>query len=189
MVPVRESEARVNDPAVTPRVLVPEEALRLRVRAIADQINADYDGRELSIVCTLGGATVFCADLMRHLKVPARLLFMSFSGYGGPAGKSGEVRIHLDIAEPLEGRHVIVLEGAVISGRTPWYVVEMLKLRQPASIRFGTLLLKRASLKVPLPLDYVGFEIADQGIAIGYGMGHDAGHRSLPYIAAIDSPH
>jgi hypoxanthine phosphoribosyltransferase len=179
----------VSDSAVAPRVLVAEEALRARVRALADQINADYAGRELSIVCTLGGAAVFCADLVRHLTVPARLLFMSFAGYGGPAGKSGEVRVHMDLAEPLEGRHVLLLEGAVISGRTPLYVVEMLKLRQPASLRFGTLLLKRASLKVPLPLDYVGFEIADEGIAIGYGMGHEAGQRSLPYIAAVDSTH
>lgn len=177
----------MSDVASQFRVLVSEETIRARVREIAEQINADYAGRELSIVCTLGGATVFFADLVRHLTVATRHLFMGFSGYGGPAGRSGEVRVHMDVAEPLEGRHVLLLEGAVISGRTPRYVVELLKLREPASLRFATLLLKRASLKVPLPLDYVGFEIADEGIAIGYGMGHDAGHRSLPYIAAIDS--
>ena len=171
------------------RTLFSEAQLQKRVSELATQINADYAGQELSIVCTMGGATVFFADLARRLTVPTRHLFMSFSGYGGPAGRSGEVRIHMDLAEPLEGRHVLLLEGAVISGRTPRYVLEMLKLREPASLRFGTLLLKRASLKVPLPLDYVGFEVEDQGIAIGYGMGHDAGQRSLPYIAAVDSPH
>ncbi|HVL68410.1 MAG TPA: phosphoribosyltransferase family protein [Vicinamibacterales bacterium] len=170
-----------------PKILIASDALRQRVAELAQQISADYEGRDLTIVCTLGGAVVFFADLVRQLTIPARHVYMGFSAYGGGGGKSGEARVYLDVAEPLEGRHVLVLDGTVISGRTPHYILELLQRRQPASLKFCTLLLKRGSLRAPLPLDYVGFEVPDEGFAVGYGMGQDPAHRWLPYIGTVSA--
>jgi hypoxanthine phosphoribosyltransferase len=168
----------------TPAVLIDESRLARRVSELAAEISADFAGRDLVLICTLGGATVFYADLARQLTVPASHLFLGFRSYPGKAGTAGEVQITQDLSEPLEGRHAILLEGTIVSGRTPQYIMDLLRRRQPASLKLCTLLLKRDSLRVPLQADYIGFELPNEHMAIGYGMGHGAGERGLPYIGA-----
>ena len=136
-------------------------------------------------MCALGGATLFFGDLVRQLTVPAHHQFLGFSSYPGRSSASGEVRFTLDLSEPIEGRHVVLLEGTVVSGRTPAYIMDVLRRRGPASLRLCTLLLKRRNLRVPLEPDYVGFEIDADGMAVGYGMGHSPAERGLPYIATV----
>lgn len=162
-----------------PNVLVPEHRLQQRVTELASQISDDYRGKELTLVCTLGGSVVFVADLMRRLSVPFTCTFLHTSSYSDATG--GEVRIVLDTLEPIQGRDLIVFEGAVVTGLTLGYVVDWLQLRRPASLCCCALIVKRKTLKVDLPLRYVGFEI-DEGYAVGYGIAHQGRFRGLPYI-------
>jgi hypoxanthine phosphoribosyltransferase len=162
--------------------LIPEDRLRQRVAELAAAIDRDYEGKTLTAVCTLGGSAMFFADVMRQVRVPAVHLFLGFASYPGRAGASGEVRITHDLAEPIEGRDVLLFEGAIVSGRTPAFVIEWLRLRCPSSLRLCTLLVKPGSLKTRLQIDYTGFEIEDRFMAVGYGIGHEPGERGLGYI-------
>jgi hypoxanthine phosphoribosyltransferase len=161
-------------------VLIAEDRLQQRIAEIARQISADYAGREVTLVCTLAGSVIFVADLIRQLTIPAACTFLHTATYGTPA--SGEVRIVLDTSDPLEGRHLIVFEGAVVTGSTLKYVMDWLQLRRPASLRCCALIVKRQSLKVDVPVEYVGFEL-NEGFAVGYGIAHRGRFRGLPYIA------
>lgn len=163
-----------------PKILIEEETIRERVRALADLINADYADRTLDVVCLINGASIFCADLVRHIRLPMRHHSLGFSSYASPS-PSGEVRVTLDVAEPLHGRDVLLVEGVVVSGRTPRYVTEMLRLRQPASIELCALAVKPKSLSVDLPVKYKAFEFGSQ-IVVGYGVGTGR-ERALPYLA------
>lgn len=150
-------------------ILYTEEQINQRVIALASQISADYVGKTLDIVCLINSASLFCADLVRHLTVKTQLHFLGFSSYPA-ANPSGEIRITLDVNEPLYERHVLVVEGIVVSGRTPRYVMDAIGLRQPASLAMCALGVKAAQLSVKLPLKYVGFELGSE-IAVGYGIG------------------
>jgi hypoxanthine phosphoribosyltransferase len=163
-----------------PKVIVTEERLMARVRELASQITSDYAGRELDVVCLINGASIFTADLVRHIHVPIRQHYLGFTSYS-ESNASGEVRVTLDVAEPLHGRHVLVVEGIVISGRTPAYVMEMLRLRGPVSLEMCALGIKPKTLAVNLAVRYAGFELGPE-FAVGYGIGHGA-ERSLPYLA------
>ncbi len=160
-------------------ILFSEEILRGKIVELGRRITADYADREIDLVCLINGASTFCADLVRHIGVPVRQHYLGFTSYP-EIPKSGEVRITLDIAEPLQGRHVLVLEGIVVSGRTPKYIVEMLKLRQPASIALCALATKPAVLAVDLPVQYSAFQLTSE-IAVGYGVGKGA-ERALPNL-------
>jgi hypoxanthine phosphoribosyltransferase len=161
------------------RILVSEAQLKSRVRELGTRISQDYDGRELDVVCLINGASTFNADLVRHIDVPIRQHYLGFSSYS-KGNSSGEVRVTLDVAEPLHGRHVLVVEGIVISGRTPAYVMEMLKLRGPASIEMCALGFKPMTLSAKFAIRYAGFELGPE-FAVGYGIGHGP-ERSLPYL-------
>lgn len=151
-----------------------------RVLALAHQINEDYAGRSIDIVCLINSAMVFCADIVRHLTVPTRIHKMGFSSYP-KANLSGEVRITLDVADSLQGRDVLVVEGILVSGRTPKYILDILRLRQPASLCLCALGVKRQMLAVDLPLAYTAFEFGKE-IVVGYGIGEEA-EMALPYLA------
>ncbi len=166
-------------------VLISEDRIRQRVQELAREISLAYAGLELHLVCTMGGAGMFFVDLVRQLDVPTRQHYLAFTSFG--KGTSGEARITLDVAEPLEGRHVLLVEGVIVSGRTPRYILEMMKLRQPASVALCTLILKRTSLAVDLAVPHVGFELGSE-IATGYGIGLGP-ERALPHIVDASSAH
>jgi hypoxanthine phosphoribosyltransferase len=163
------------------RQYISEDEIRDRVTAIARQIDEDHAGTSLDVVCLLGGGSVFCADLLRLLTVPTRSHPFGFMSY--PKGSpSGEVRITLDVGEPLHGRHVLVVEGIVVSGRTPRYVLDMLRVRKPASLKLCALGIKPHALAADLEIAYRAFEFGDE-IVVGYGVGE--GHeKALPYLAS-----
>jgi hypoxanthine phosphoribosyltransferase len=145
------------------------QIIQARVSALAREISADYAGRELHVVCLINGAMTFCADLVRQITVPTYQHALGFSSYSG-APPSGEVRVTLDVAEPLQRQHVLVVEGIVVSGRTPKYVMDLLRLRQPASLAMCALGRKAKAIAVDLEVRYVAFEFGDE-IAVGYGVG------------------
>ena len=161
------------------KTLYDADAISDRVAIVADQINRDYFGREIDIVCLTNAAIPFTSDLMRLLVVPARLHTLAFTSYS-PATMSGEVRITLDIDESLYGRHVIMVEGMVISGRTPLYLMNLLRLRQPLSLELCAIGSKPAELSVDLVIKYCLFSFENEWVA-GYGIGKGL-ERVLPNL-------
>lgn len=150
-------------------VITSEEKIRERVVEVAKQISADYAGKTVDLVGMLNGASFFCVDLARQLTVPARLHWFGFTSY--PQGNStGEVRITLDVTEPLHGRDVILVEGIVVSGRTPKWLMDSFAMRQPKSLALCALGKKPKQITVDMPIRYCGFEFEDE-MAVGYGIG------------------
>lgn len=156
-----------------------EQQIAARVAELASQINEDYAGKTVDVVYMLNGASVFCADLIRQLRVPLRLHPFGFVSYP-QAAASGEVRITLDVAQPLNGCDVLLVEGIVVSGRTPAYIADVLRRRGPASIALCAVGVKRKSLAVELPVKYAAFELENE-IAVGYGIG-DGAEKALPFL-------
>jgi len=154
----------------SPTVLVSAAELNERLEKLAYEISRDYAQREIDLVCLSNSAMFFTADLARLIQVPVRLHLLAFVSYP-KALQSGEVRITLDVAEPLEGRHVLLVEGMVISGRTPLYLMNMLCLRNPASIEICAIGLKPKQLAVDIPVKYRLFDFDQEWVA-GYGIGH-----------------
>lgn len=165
-------------------ILVQPDALKQKVRELGEQISADYEGRDLLLVCVLKGAVFFLADLMRAIRIPCEVDFMAVSSYGSATDSSGVVRILKDLDRPIAGRDVLIVEDIVDSGLTLQYLLRNLGAREPASLEVCALLTKPERRKVELPTRYVGFEIPDRFV-IGYGLDHAELHRNLPYVAAL----
>jgi hypoxanthine phosphoribosyltransferase len=170
----------------TGEILVQADDLQRRVRELAAQVTADYEGKELLLVCVLKGAVFFLSDLMRHIEVPCEVDFMAVASYGDATESSGVVRILKDLDAPIDGRHVLIVEDIVDSGLTLEYLMRNLKARGPASIEVCALLTKPERRKADVPAKYIGFEIPNRFV-IGYGLDHAERHRNLPYVAALDS--
>ena len=142
-----------------PQTLIPEVKLQARVLELAQEISNDYRGQEITAICILKGSFVFFSDLIRQLDLPLSCEFLGVSSYGNKMVSSGEVKLTLDINEPLENKHVIVFEDIVDSGLTLSYIMNTLRARKPASLKSCALLLKPESLKTEIDVDYVGFKI------------------------------
>ena len=166
------------------RVLLSEEEVDKRIKEIADQINKDYEGKEVHLICILKGGVFFTCELAKRLTVPVTLDFMSVSSYGSSTKSSGVVKIVKDLDEPLKDKNVIVVEDIVDSGRTLSYLLEMLRDRHPASLRLCTLLDKPERRVVDVNVDYTGFNIPDEFV-VGYGLDYDQRYRNLPYIGIV----
>lgn len=169
-----------------PDLLIAEERIARRVEALAARISGDYaEVDELVVVGVLKGAFIFLADLTRRLTAPHRVDFIAVSSYADGHRRSGEVRMVLDLRESIEGRHVLLVEDIVDTGRTLRYLVQQFEARRPASIRTCALTRKKSRNEGELRVDYLGFDIPDVWV-VGYGLDYAERHRTLPYIAAID---
>jgi hypoxanthine phosphoribosyltransferase len=167
----------------TLRVLISAMSIQARVKELADQISSDFSGIDsLYLVGILKGAFIFLADLARDLRVPHSVDFMALSSYGKTTS-SGAVRILMDLREPIEGRHVVIVEDILDSGHTLQYLYGILQGRNPASIHTCVLVRKRRP-EVDFHLDYLGFEIPDAWV-VGYGLDYADQYRTLPYIAEL----
>lgn len=170
---------------LSPPVLIGEAEIQARVSEMATEISADHgDVEEITLIGVLKGAFVFLADLARRLTVPPVIEFLAVASYGAGTTPSGPVRLIMDTRSPIEGRHVVIVEDIVDSGRTLRYLTELLGARQPASLRTCTLLHKPARREVDVHLDYVGFTIPDVWV-VGYGLDLAERYRTLPYIARL----
>jgi hypoxanthine phosphoribosyltransferase len=171
-----------------PKILIPEVKLQSRVAELAQEINRDYRDKEVTAVCILKGSFIFFSDIIRHLESPMTCEFLGVSSYGNKMVSSGEVKVTLDINEPLEGKHVIVFEDIVDTGLTLTYIMNALKARRPASIKSCSLLVKPECLKTEIDVDYVGFKIGKEFV-VGYGIDFAGKFRGLPYIGYIEHGH
>jgi hypoxanthine phosphoribosyltransferase len=167
-------------------VIVDQAHIESRVQELGAQISREYAGEDLLVVCLLRGGITFTADLTRHISISHELDCMSLSSYGmGRYASSGNVRVNLDLITNIEGRNVLLVEDIVDSGRTLAHVLEMLRTREPKSIKVCVLLDKKERREVPVVCDYVGFDAPDKYI-FGYGIDIDEHFRHLPFIATAD---
>jgi hypoxanthine phosphoribosyltransferase len=167
------------------RTLITAAQIDARVAELGAEISRDYAGKDLLLVCILRGGAVFLADLMRRITIPCMLDFMSVTSYGVGARESNRSpRILLDLREDIAGRHVLLVEDIVDSGYTFDHLLQLLRTREPASLKVCALLSKPERREIQVPIDYLGFEIPDAYVC-GYGIDADERHRNLPYIAAV----
>ena len=166
------------------RVLLTEEQLRQRVKELGAQISADYVGRDPVLISVLRGSFVFMADLARQIQPYCRVDFMAVSSYGSGTSSSGQVNIQKDLTEPIEGKDIIVVEDILDSGNTLSYLFQLLKARNPASLKRCTLLDKPSRRSKPITADYVGFTVPDEFV-VGYGLDYGELYRNLPYIGVL----
>lgn len=165
------------------RILVTQEQIEQRVAELAAQINEDYAAVDrLYIIGILKGAFIFLADLTRHLTIPHAVDFMALSSYGKTT-VSGAVRILMDVREPLEGQHVLIVEDIVDSGHTLNYLTHLINNRKPASLRTCVLVRKQRN-GIDVTVDYLGFTIPDVWV-VGYGLDYADRFRTLPYVAEL----
>jgi hypoxanthine phosphoribosyltransferase len=170
---------------IVKKVLVDQGTLQQRVSELAQTISADYQGKDLVLICVLKGGVTFLTDLMRQLTMPHEIDFMAISSYGvGRRESSGAVRLIMDLKTDIAGRDVLLVEDIVDSGQTMDYLLRNLWARQPASLRVCTLLSKPSRRQVDVPLDYIGFKIPDEFV-LGYGLDFDEKYRNLPYVAVL----
>jgi len=166
--------------------LLTESQIAERVAALGRAISADYGDEELVLICVLKGSFVFAADLVRRITSPLRVEFFGVKSYGAETSSSGVVQITLDLAKPIDGRHVLIVEDIVDTGLTLSYLSEQLRARGPASLKVCALLHKPARMQRAVHIDYLGFTI-DDVFVIGYGLDHAERHRNLPYIGVLES--
>ena len=165
-------------------LLFSQKKLNTRVQQIAQQITADYQGKEIMLISVLRGSFVFMADLCRAIDLPCTLDFMAVSSYGKGTKSSGQVQITKDLSEDISDRHIIVVEDILDSGNTLSYLLKILENRHPASIRLCTLLDKPDRRVKPVEVHYSGFTIPD-AFVVGYGLDYAEKYRNLPYIGIL----
>lgn len=171
--------------AETIRVLISEEDVNKRICEIGEQISKDYEGKQVHLICVLKGGVFFMCELAKRITVPVSMDFMSVSSYGADTKSSGVVKIVKDLDEPLKGKDVLIVEDIIDSGRTLYYLIDMLQKRNPESIRLCTLLDKPDRRVKEVKVDYVGFNIPDEFV-VGYGLDYAQKYRNLPYIGVVE---
>ena len=167
------------------RVLVSEEEVGKRIKEVGEQISKDYEGQEVHVICVLKGGVFFMCELAKRITVPLSMDFMSVSSYGNEKQSSGVVKIVKDLDEALEDKNVIIVEDIIDSGRTLSYLVEILKKRNPKSLKICTLLDKPERRVTDVQVDYVGFNIPDEFV-VGYGLDFAQKYRNLPFIGVVE---
>lgn len=168
----------------TVKEMISQEKVENRIKEMAAQINKDYEGKSVHLVCILKGSVFFACELAKYITVPVTIDFMQCSSYGADTKSSGIVKLAKDLDEPITGRHTIIIEDIIDSGRTLSHLVKLLSQREPASLQLCTLLDKPDRRVVEVDVKYTGFEIPDKFV-VGYGLDYDQKMRNLPYIGEV----
>ena len=166
------------------KILIEERSIQETVKKLGNKISRDYADKDPVMVGVLKGAFVFMADLLRHIDIPCEVDFLSIQSYNGTSS-SGVVRLLSDLTVDISGRHVILVEDIIDSGRTLAYILENFRTRKPESLAVCTLLDKQAARQVDVGLEYVGFTIPDVFV-VGYGLDYENNYRHFKYIGVLD---
>ncbi|MDM8083508.1 hypoxanthine phosphoribosyltransferase [Cellulomonas cellasea] len=169
------------------RVLLTEEQINTRLDELAQQIDADYAGKDVLVVGVLKGAVMVMADLVRRLHNSVEMDWMAVSSYGSGTKSSGVVRILKDLDTDLIGRHVLIVEDIIDSGLTLSWLLANLRSRGPESVEIATMLRKPDAAKVEVDVRYVGFDIPNEFV-VGYGLDYAEKYRNLPFVGTL-APH
>ena len=165
------------------KILINDTQLKDKVIELGKNISDDYKGLSPVFITVLRGSIIFLCDLIREVKIPISLDFLSVSSYSGQS-HTGVVRIIKDLDENIENKHVILIEDIIDTGLTLNYIIGMLRERKPASIKVCALLDKKVRRIIDIPIDYKGFEIPDEFV-VGYGMDYNQQYRNLPFIGIL----
>lgn len=168
------------------KILFTEEEIKARIEELGKQISEDYkDAKSLLVIGILKGSCLFFADLIRQIKLPCEIEFMSVSSYQDQSISSGEVKITKDISTSVAMKHVLFVEDIIDTGFTMSKVMEMFVERGANSVKLCSLLSKPDRRKVEIDIDYLGFTIPDDFV-IGYGLDFAEKYRNLPYVGVLD---
>jgi hypoxanthine phosphoribosyltransferase len=164
-------------------ILLSAAQIEKRIVELAADIRRDAPG-DLHVVCVLKGAFMFLADLVRHMSGLVSLDFMAVASYAHGTTSSGEVRLLKDLDTTLDGKHVLIVEDIVDTGLTLAYLQDILRARNPRSLRTACLLSKPSRRLTDVEVDYIGFTIEDKFV-VGYGLDYAEQYRNLPHIAVM----
>lgn len=166
------------------KVLISPAAIQQRIKELGAEITDVYKGNELVVVCILKGAFLFTSDLCRQIDLYQRMDFMAVSSYGDSTESSGIVKIEKDLAESIEGKHVLIVEDIIDSGLTLSYIVKILSDRKPESIKICVLCNKPENQQQHVKVDFCGFKLENEFV-VGYGLDFKGYLRNLPYIGIV----
>jgi len=168
------------------KILISEAEIQGIVAKLGQQITLYYQNstQPLIVVGLLRGSFVFMADLVRQIQLPVITDFMTVSSYGDSTESSGNIKIIMDLDESIQGRDILLVEDIIDTGRTLSKVVELLKSRQPSSMKICTLLNKPSRREIDIQVDFSGIEIPDEFV-VGYGLDYAQEYRNLPYVGVL----
>ena len=167
------------------KVLISEEEVDARIRELGEKISKEYEGKQIHLICVLKGGVFFMCELAKRITVPVSMDFMCVGSYGDGTKSSGVVRLAKDLDESIENKEVLIVEDIIDSGNTLYYLIDVLKKRNPASMRLCTLLDKPDRRVKDVKVDWTGFEIPDEFV-VGYGLDYAQKYRNLPYIGVVE---
>lgn len=166
------------------KILYSQAEIAAITKKLGAQITADYQDKKPLVVCILKGAVLFMTDIVREINTYCEMDFMSVSSYGDELVSSGDVKIIKDLDQSVEGRHILVVEDIVDTGRTLERVVELFKHRGAASVKICTLLDKPERREKAITADYIGFTVPNEFV-VGYGLDYKGYYRNLPYVGIL----
>ena len=169
---------------VLEKTLISEAEIKARVSELAKQIEKDYEGKAPTIVGVLKGSIMFYTDLVRQIDLPLTVDFMSISSYGAGVNSTGEVKIIKDIDGKIGGKDVIIVEDIIDSGYSMNCLLKLFATRSPKSVKVCTLLDKPSRREIPVPIDYTGFQVANEFV-VGYGLDYAGLYRNFPFIGVL----
>ncbi|MBR2904170.1 MAG: hypoxanthine phosphoribosyltransferase [Clostridia bacterium] len=164
------------------KILITQEQIAARIKEIASQLDKDYAGKKPVCICILKGSFLFFADLVREMKIPLFVDFISVTTDGGLV--PGKIKFLKDLQSNIKGKHVLLIEDILDSGSTLYALKKQLEEREPASVKIVTLLDKKARRDAPVTSDYTLFNV-DDVFTVGYGLDYAGEYRNLPYIGCL----
>ena len=168
------------------KVLFSAEEIKTRVAELGKILTEDYKNKNPLLICPLKGSIMFFSDIVREIKIPCEIDFMTVSSYNSNTVSSGEIKILKDLTENINGRHVLIIEDIIDTGLTLYNLKKMLSSRNPESLKICTLLDKPSRRIADIKGDYCGFVIPDK-FEVGYGMDLNEKYRNLPFIGIYES--
>ena len=166
------------------RTFIPKEEIQQRVKAVAEKLNKDMDGKNPLLLAVLNGSFIFAADLMRNITIPCEISFVKLASYQGTTS-TGKIKEVIGLNEDLTDRTVVIVEDIIDTGSTMKQMIESLGTRNPKSVHICSLLVKPGKLQVPLNIEYAAMEIPNDFI-VGYGLNYDQQGRQLEDIYVLD---
>lgn len=166
------------------KVMYTEEQIQTRIQEMANEIDKDYEGKELIVISVLKGAIFFSVDLVKKMKTPVIFDMMQVSSYQGTQS-TGNVIIKKGLDEDIAGKEVLIVEDIIDTGYTLQYLKEYLQTLNPKSLKIAVLADKKERREINVDIDYTGFEI-DNKFIVGYGFDIDQKYRNIPYIGYIE---
>lgn len=166
------------------KTLISQEELQQRLYELANQLDKDYKGKEITAICVMRGSIFFAVDLTLKMKSRIKFEFITIASYEGTES-TGNIQFIQDLRESIEGKDVLILEDIIDTGRSMNFLLNYLKTKNPKSLKVCALANKVAKREVEVPIDYIGFEVPNKFL-VGYGFDIDNAYRNLPYIGYVE---